>query len=229
MSPSSELKKQAALAAAAMLPEAGVIGLGTGSTADFFIEQLATLVREGRKYVGVPTSKRSRALARSLGIPLLDDNGPWSIDFTVDGADEVSDALDLIKGGGACHLQEKIVNAATRVNVIIVDESKLSPLLGTRFVVPVEVIPFGHATTARHLQEFGEATLRCHAGTPIITDSGNCLYDVKTGPIREPLALDRAMLQIPGVVETGLFVGRANSVIVASAGGIRELRLKSPS
>jgi ribose 5-phosphate isomerase A len=220
----TELKRRAARAALNRLPGHGTIGLGTGSTAHLFIQMLAELVREGRNYVGVPTSEQSRSLAASLGIPLLDEHGPWPIDVTVDGADEVSEAFDLIKGGGACHLREKIVNDSSRMNIIVVDESKLSRFLGTRFKVPVEVVRFGHTATAAKLSRFGKVTPRLHtAGQPVVTDSGNFIYDIQTGELRDPHALDLDLLQIPGVVETGLFVGRVSVLIVASADGTREL------
>src|SRR5882724_13457264 len=125
-----DAKKRAALAALDLLPEAGVLGLGTGSTTRFFIEAVGQLVRDGRRFCCVPTSQQSRALASQCGIPLLDDTGPWTIDLCVDGADEVSEELDLIKGGGGAHTREKVVNFAARKNVIIVDESKLSRQLG---------------------------------------------------------------------------------------------------
>src|SRR3954467_15818886 len=121
-----EAKRRAARAALNLLPESGVIGLGTGSTTRFFIEGVGELVRSGRKFIGVRTSQASRALAGECGIPLLPDTGPWNIDVCVDGADEVSHTLDVIKGGGAAHTREKIVNFASKTNVIIVDESKLS-------------------------------------------------------------------------------------------------------
>src|ERR1700729_3244757 len=134
-----EAKREAARAALAELPEAGVVGLGSGSTAKLFIDAVGALVKAGRKLRGVPTSEGSRRQAEALGIPLLPDDAPWAIDVTVDGADEVSDALDLIKGGGAAHTREKIVNYASAKNVIVVDESKLSPKLGTRFGPPTHV------------------------------------------------------------------------------------------
>jgi len=224
-------KHRAVQAAIDLLPESGIIGLGTGSTAKLFILLLAELVRKGRKYACVPTSHRSRELAQQLEIPLLGDIGPWDIDICVDGADEVSDALDLIKGGGACHLHEKIVNASSKLNVIVVDESKLSRSLGERWAVPVEVTPFGHLATASHLGQFGQVTPRRVPSEPrdgtqptlLVTDSGNYIYDVKTGPIAEPARLDAALKDIPGVVETGLFVARTQKVIVAGADFVREI------
>ena len=205
-----EAKLVAARAALAELPESGVVGLGSGSTAKLFIDEVGALVKAGRKLVGVPTSEASRAQAEALGIPMLPGGSPWAIDVTVDGADEVSDALDLIKGGGAAHTREKIVNYASKRNVIIVDGSKLSAWLGEKWPVPVEVLAFAHATTASHLARHGEPRLRHKDGRVVMTDSGNVIYDVKIAPAREPGALDCALRAIPGVVETGLFVRRCD-------------------
>jgi ribose 5-phosphate isomerase A len=218
-----DAKREAARAAAAELPEEGVIGLGTGSTARFFIEEVGALVRAGRKLRGVPTSEASRVQAASLAIPLLGDEGPWRVDVTVDGADEVDPALRLIKGGGGAHLREKIVNAASRRNLIVVDESKLSPRLGEKWHVPVEVVRFAHAQTGARLAEVGRPTLRQKDGQPFSTDSGNLIYDVATGPMDDPGAVERALRAIVGVVETGLFLGRADLVIVAGPGGVRRM------
>ena len=215
---SDDLKRAAARAALAELPDAGVIGLGTGSTTRLFVEEVGALVRAGRKLVGVPTSAATRAQAEQLGIPLLSDDGPWPIDVTIDGADEVDPRLDLIKGGGGALTREKIVNYASARNVIIVDESKLSPRLGTRYALPLEVLPFAHLATARHLALYGEPTLRATR-----TDSGNLIYDLAVAPISDALALDRALHALPGVVETGLFLGRADVLFVASPTGVRRL------
>jgi ribose 5-phosphate isomerase A len=226
-------KRQAAREAASLLPEAGVVGLGTGSTTRFFIDAVGELVKSGRKLVGVPTSQRSREQAQALGIPLLSDEGPWQVDVCVDGADEVSEKLDLIKGGGGAHAREKIVNRHARHNVIIVDESKLSAKLGEKWAVPVEVLPFGHLSTAKLLAYQGEPTLRLvsppqgsssSSGQPFVTDSGNFIYDLRTGPISAPVLLEQRLRELPGVVETGLFCARADLVIVAGSSGIRQLR-----
>jgi ribose 5-phosphate isomerase A len=222
-----DAKRRAARAALEFLPESGVIGLGTGSTTRFFIEGVGELVRSGRRFSGVPTSQQSRALATQCGIPLLDDAGPWSIDLCVDGADEVSDALDLIKGGGAAHTREKIVNYAAKLNVIIVDAAKLSRKLGEQRAIPVEVLVFAHLTTQRELLRFGKPELRLRDGAPLTTDSGNYIYDLAVTPLRDPRALDRDLRSVPGVVETGLFCGRADWVIVAEAQGIRQLSRNS--
>ena len=218
-----DLKRKAAHAALDLLPAEGVLGLGTGSTTRWFIEAVGGLVQAGRKLVAVPTSRASRDLAQQLGIPLLDDAGPWQIDLCVDGADEVSATLDLIKGGGGAHAREKIVNHAARRNVIIVDESKLSTRLGEKRRVPVEVLPFGAKTTAAALARLGEPQLRAKDGTPFQTDSGNLIYDLGVEPLADPQALDRQLHALPGVVETGLFLGRADVVVVAGAAGVRRL------
>jgi len=220
-------KQLAARAALEQLPEAGIIGLGSGSTAKLFIDGVGALVQRGRKLQGVATSQASRIQAEELGIPLLSDEGPWSIDVCVDGADEVSEALDLIKGGGGCHAREKIVNHASRKNIIIVDESKLSRRLGERWAVPVEVLVFGHQATAKRLERFGATRLRMREGQPQVTDAGNYIYDVQGGPIDAPAEIDALLRGIPGVVATGLFCGRADLVIVAGAGGIYEQRRSS--
>lgn len=218
-----EAKRLAARAALALLPEAGTIGLGSGSTAKLFIDAVGELVQQGRKLVGVATSEASRTQAAALGIPLLSDEGPWDIALSVDGADEVSAGLDLIKGGGGCHAREKIVNFASRVNVIIVDDSKLSEQLGEKWPVPVEVLGFGHGATVRALERFGRVALRQREGRAWLTDAGNFIYDVHVGPIADPGELDQRLRAIAKVVETGLFVDRADRIIIAGEHKIREL------
>jgi ribose 5-phosphate isomerase A len=218
-----DLKRKAAHAALDLLPDKGVLGLGTGSTTRWFIEAVGDLVRGGRDFVAVPTSRASRELAAKVGIPLLDDAGPWQIALCVDGADEVSEVLDLIKGGGGAHTREKIVNHAASRNVIIVDDSKLSTRLGEKRKVPVEVLPFGAKTTEAALAKLGKPQLRQQNRTPFQTDSGNLIYDLDVGPLDDPVHLDRLLRGLPGVVETGLFLGRADVVIVASEASIRTL------
>ena len=218
-----EAKRGAARAALDELPHEGVIGLGSGSTVKMFVDEVGALVRAGRKLVGVPTSEGTRAQATSLGIPLLDDEGPWQIVVTVDGADEVDEHKNLIKGGGAAHTREKIVNYASARNVIIVDESKLSKRLGEKWPIPIEVLPFAHLSTVRLLSTIGRPTMRMRQEKPVKTDAGNFVYDVATGPIDDPAAVERALKAIPGVVECGLFVGHADVVIVAGSAGIRRL------
>jgi ribose 5-phosphate isomerase A len=224
-----EAKALAARAALEELPGAGIIGLGSGSTAKLFIAEVGALVRAGRAYQGVPTSEGSRQDAEREGIPLLGDSGPWDIAVTVDGADEVDANLNLIKGGGAAHTREKIVNRASRRNIIIVDESKISQRLGEKWPIPVEVLLFGHHATARLLTKVGRPVRRMRDDKPVLTDTGNAIYDVHLDPMDDPAAVDHALRDIPGVVETGLFLGRADVVIVAGSRGIRKLVAPTPN
>ncbi|HLK37894.1 MAG TPA: ribose-5-phosphate isomerase RpiA [Polyangiaceae bacterium] len=219
----TDAKREAAIAALDEVTPGGTIGLGSGSTAALFVEELGKRVRAGLSVVGVPTSESTRELATRCGIPLLDDDGPWAIDVNVDGADEVSAGLDLIKGGGAAHTREKIVNYASRRNVIIVDASKTSHRLGERWPVPIEVLPFAHRTTEAHLARYGKPVLRRRDGAVVRTDAGNVIYDLATGPIDLPAEMDVRLRAIPGVVETGLFVGRADVVLVADGERVRRL------
>jgi ribose 5-phosphate isomerase A len=219
----ADAKRRAARAAIDELPREGIVGLGSGSTARLFVEELAPHVRAGRRVVGVPTSEATRVFAASLGIPLLDDQGPWAIDVNVDGADEVSATLDLIKGGGGAHAREKIVNYASKRNVIVIDAAKLSTRLGEKHAVPIEVLPFAHGATRVHLERLGVPTLRMRGSLPARTDAGNFLYDLSVPPIDDPAPLDRDLRAIPGVVATGLFVGRADVVFVADEGAVRRL------
>jgi ribose 5-phosphate isomerase A len=222
-----EAKREAARTALAELPESGIVGLGSGTTSRLFIDEVGVLVQSGRQLRGVPTSEGSRRQAESLGIPLLGDEGPWDIAVTVDGADEVDAQLNLIKGGGAAHTREKIVNYASRRNVIIVDDSKLSRLLGEKWPIPVEVLRFAHLTTVRALERLGRVAERAREGKPVITDAGNFVYDLFAGTLPDPAAMDQQLRRIPGVVETGLFVGRADVVIVAGSGGVRRLERRA--
>ena len=144
----------------------------------------------------------------------------------VDGADEVDPNLDLIKGGGGAQTREKIVNYSSRKNVIIVDGGKLSAHLGDKWAVPIEVLPFAHLATKAHLAQHGTPMLRHKGEAPWRTDAGNLIYDVKCGAIADPAALDRMLRDIPGVVETGLFVRRADVVLVARESGIERLARK---
>ena len=219
-----DAKRAAARAALAELPEEGIIGLGTGSTTRFFIDEVGALVKSGRKLVGVPTSESSRAQASALGIPLLGDEGPWAIAVTVDGADEVDERMNLIKGGGGAQTREKIVNDSSARNVIIVDEGKLSKHLGEKWKIPVEVLSFAHLATRAKLGRFGVPSRRERDGAPLRTDAGNFIYDVAAGIISDPKVLDAALRAIPGVVETGLFVGRADVVLIAGVSGVRTWR-----
>jgi ribose 5-phosphate isomerase A len=216
-------KKQAALAALAELPPAGVVGLGTGSTVRFFIDAVAGLVRQGRAFTGVCTSEATRAHAATLGIPLLPDAGPWTIDVTVDGADEFDDSLALSKGGGGALTREKIVSFASRRTVIVCDASKRVRRLGETRPIALEVLDFAHATTLGHLARFGTPVLRTKGGAPARSDGGNLLVDLTIAPTSDPAALERELDAIPGVVETGIFVGRADLVLLAGPSGVERI------
>ena len=216
-------KRAAAHAALDELPTDGIIGLGSGSTARFFLEALGAAIAGGRRFVGVPTSDETREHAAALGIPLLGDDGPWSVAVTVDGADEVDAALDLIKGHGGAHTREKIVSAASTKTVIIVDDTKVSRRLGENRPIPIEVLVFAHATTSARLLRFGRPVQRRLKGAPVRTPAGNLLYDLEVAPIFDARVLESELLAIPGVVETGLFVGRADVMLVGSSNGVERL------
>jgi ribose 5-phosphate isomerase A len=218
---SDDHKRAAANAALAELPAEGIIGLGTGSTVRLFLQAIA-----GKRVVCVPTSEQTRAEATALGIQLLDDDGPWQIAVTFDGADEVDPALDMIKGGGGAHTREKIVSAASAKNVIMIDDSKLARRLGERHPIPIEVLAFAHKTTSEQLARFGRPVQRVAAGQPARTDGGNVIYDLHVEPIVNARELEAELVAIPGVVETGLFVGRADVVLIGSSQGV-ERRVRS--
>jgi ribose 5-phosphate isomerase A len=209
-----------------LVRDGNIVGLGTGRAATVFIRALAARVKDGLSIRGVPTSEETARLAAELGIPLVGlDVGP--IDVTVDGADEVDPQLNLIKGYGGALVRERIVAAASRMQVILVDSSKLVPKLGTRGRLPIEVIPFALPLCVRRLKELGyPPTLRLVDGKPFISDNGNMILDCAIGPIEAPAALDNAIRMIPGVVGTGLFLGTAHSVLVADGGTVRELTRK---
>jgi ribose 5-phosphate isomerase A len=229
-----ELKRAAAEAAMTLLPPSGVIGLGTGSTALHAIRLIGERVAADRsaggaaRLTGVATSRATELAAVEAGIPLASEAGPWDIAVTFDGADEVSPALDVIKGGGGALLREKIVNHATALNVIMVDISKLVPMLGHRFRLPVEIVIFGWQQTRRAVEAVaGPAVLRERDGGPFVTDNGNYILDVETGPITGPADLEAALETVPGVVVTGLFVGRTDVVVVAGPDGVEVRRRPS--
>ncbi len=224
----TELKRQAAWHAVQFVEPDMVVGLGGGSTAMFAVRRIAQLLREGQlqDILGIPCSRSVKKEAQRLGIPLttLEDNP--AVDLTIDGADEVDPALDLIKGGGGALLREKIVAQATLREIIVVDDSKLSPVLGTHWAVPVEVTPFGWSSHLAYLESLGgSVTLRQTSdATPFITDQGNLILDSAFGPISEPRRLAAKLNERAGVVEHGLFLGLATDVIVASDQGITHLK-----
>lgn len=225
--PHAVFKQIAAERAVDLVQSGMVVGLGTGSTAIFATRRLAARLRDGtlRDVIGFPTSKTTADEARALGIPLLGDDLPRAIDLTIDGADEVDPQLDLIKGGGGALLREKIVAEASGREVIVVDESKLSPVLGTRWALPVEVIPFGWRSQLRFLTGLGARVVvrQDASGSPLHTDQGNLILDCSFGPIAEPQALAARLAARAGIVEHGLFLGLATDLIVAGKDGIRHI------
>jgi ribose 5-phosphate isomerase A len=216
-------KRAAAEAAAALVDPGMTVGLGTGTTADIFIQVLASARLDIRC---VPTSEASGRLARSLGLATLELDEADTIDLTIDGADVIGGELALIKGGGAALLREKLVWSASRRCVVIADASKQVTKLG-RFPLPVEVTPFGHLGTARRVADALEsaglgvqAVLRVRDGDPVRTDSGNLIYDVPCGVIENPAALAAALKSVTGVVDHGLFLGLAERALVATDQGV---------
>ncbi|MCR5876065.1 ribose-5-phosphate isomerase RpiA [Phenylobacterium sp. J426] len=223
----AESQKRAAGEAAAALVESGmVVGLGTGSTAAWFVRALAA---RGLDVVGVPTSQATADLASSLGIKVADLGETREIDLTVDGADEIGPGLSLIKGGGAALLREKLVWEASKRCVVIADAAKVVGTLG-RFALPIEVVAFGHRTTSLRicdvLAEFDIGIgprLRERDGQPVRTDGGNLIYDAACGRIEEPAALAAALKSVTGVVDHGLFLDLAEQALIGTADGVRTL------
>ncbi|MFW6077411.1 MAG: ribose-5-phosphate isomerase RpiA [Hyphomicrobiales bacterium] len=223
MSP-DEHKRAAARKALDLVGDGMRLGLGTGSTAAMFVEALGERVAGGLKVTGVPTSQATRRQAEGLGIPLVElDETP--LDLTVDGADEINPGFNLIKGGGGALLREKIVAASSRRMIVVADASKQVETLG-RFALPVEIIPFGAASTARRIAEAarqagcdGELVLRRSGGEPLVTDNGNWILDCHFGAIPAPADLAVVLAIVPGVVEHGLFVALCQGAIIGGPDG----------
>jgi ribose 5-phosphate isomerase A len=223
MPPADDLKKAAAEKALELVQDGMLVGLGSGSTARHFIEGIGRLVAGGMKVRGVPTSREAAELAAELGVPIVTELvGP--IDLAVDGADEVDPALNLIKGRGGALFREKLVASAARRFVVVVDESKLVKQLGAG-VLPVEVLPFMWRSTAERLTALG-ASLVVRGGEerPFVTDNGNLILDLTVeGGIKEPQAFADRLKLATGVAEHGLFMGIADTVIVAGPVGVRAM------
>ncbi len=215
------MKKAAAIKAAEYVKDGMVVGLGTGSTAKHMVLALGEKVKAGMTLRGVPTSQETAELAKRAGIMLIDTENRWVIDVAIDGADQVDPSFNLIKGGGGALLKEKIVAASAKQFVVVVDHTKQVPVLGGSFPLPVEIIPFGWGSTAREIETLTKSrvVLREKQGVPFRTEAGNLIVDVHLARIEQPAELEIALNQIPGVVETGLFVGRTNVLIVGTAGG----------
>jgi ribose 5-phosphate isomerase A len=206
------------------------LGLGSGRAAAAFVEVLGEQVRAGLRVRGVPTSVATAELATQAGVPLVTLAEAGELDIAFDGADEVAPNLDLIKGYGGALVREKVVAAASRCEVILVGHEKLVPVLGSRGVLPVEVIPFAAALCRRRLITLGlQPRLRTVEGRTFLSDGGHHILDCGVGPLADPRGLDAALRSIPGVVGTGLFLGIADCVLVGDDDGtVRELRRRDP-
>ena len=218
----SSNKQRAAAAAAELITDGMVLGLGTGTTASYLVQILGERVRQGLRIQGVPTSEATRQLAVAEGVPLTTLEEQPVLDLCLDGADEVDPELNLIKGGGGALLQEKIVASAARQRIIMVDVSKCVDSLGA-FPLAVEVIPFGWEVTRRQLEQLGGIpTLRQREGKPFVTDQGHYIIDCALSQIEDAPRLNHQLNQLPGVVENGLFVDMTDRLIIGSPDGIAE-------
>jgi len=220
-----DLKEMAAAEAVRYVEDGMVVGLGSGSTANIAIRMIGEKVKaEKLDIVGVPTSRSSDLLGRAVGIKIADLDEHPSVDLTIDGADEVDPRLDLIKGLGGALVREKIVAAASAVEIIVADESKLVDYLGQRAPLPVEVVKFSYKTTMRRLMALGpKPVLRMADDAPFVTDNGNYIIDCRFERIDNPASVETTVNNIPGVVDNGLFVGRASKAMIGTKDGVRIL------
>ena len=220
-----EEKEAAGRAAAKLVRDGDVVGLGTGSTAYFAVIALGERVKAGLKIVGIPTSEQTAGLARAVGIPLTTLDERPEIDIMIDGADEVDPKLNLIKGGGGALLREKVVASASKKMVVVADSGKIVPALG-KFPLPVEVIAFARTVIEKKIVLLGGSPkLRARPdGSTFLTDNGNEILDCSFGWIDDPAALARSLSEMPGVVEHGLFIGLAKLAMVGRGSGVEELR-----
>lgn len=215
MKDQDKAKKQAAERALEAVSSGQVIGLGTGSTAKFAIEGLGRRIKEGLSIKGVPTSIATERMARELGIPLVGLNEAGVIDVTIDGADEVDPDFNMIKGGGGALTREKLVAQSSKKRIMLIDESKLVAHLGQSRPLPVEVLPFAWTLSSRRLSDLGcVPSLRQQGEKPFVTDNGNHILDCEFGPIEDATALESKIKLLPGVIECGLFIGIADTLII---------------
>ncbi|WP_138465149.1 ribose-5-phosphate isomerase RpiA [Poseidonocella sp. HB161398] len=233
LSPADAGKFAAAMASVAEIEDGMTVGLGTGSTAAWMVRALAKRAKdEGLRLTCVPTSERTAGLARALGLTVVSLDDVDRIDITIDGADEFDGHMRLIKGGGAAHLREKLVAAASDRMIVITDPSKDVETLGA-FPLPIEVIPFGWKGTVQRIQDVlaasevdgRETALRMKDGAPVLTDQGNYVIDAHLKRIADPESLSMALADIPGVVEHGLFIGLCDTVIIGHPDGKHETRM----
>lgn len=221
-----DLEKQtAARAAAEMIHPGSIVGLGSGSTANWAIRFLGERVRNGLEIIGIPTSQKTKLLAELLGIPLATLDEYSQIDIDIDGADEIDPQLNLIKGGGGALLREKIIASASRRFIVVGDSSKQVAHLG-KFPLPVEVIPFAQSLISKRIAALGaQVSLRASANAnPYVTDEGHHILDCTFGEIADPAALATELRSIPGVVEHGLFIGMAEVALIGRDGEVIQLR-----
>jgi len=234
LSLSDRSKYACALRASALVENGMKVGLGTGSTAYWLVYHLAERVRsEGLEFVGVPTSNKTREQAQAEGLKLISMDDAGRLDITIDGADEFDQSMNLIKGGGGAHLQEKIVAFGSDRMVVIADETKKVNKLG-KFPLPVEVLKFGSASSQKQIEELLIAQnyrdftvqMRMEKNKPFITDEGNYIFDLNLGEIQNPRKLSSDLNTIPGVVENGLFIDVCNAVIVGYSDGTAQMSWK---
>ena len=226
--PHAKLKQEAAEFAVQFVESGMIVGLGTGSTAIFATRKIGALLRDGalKDITAFATSKATQDEAIHLGIRIMDSSLPQRLDLTIDGADEVDPQFNLIKGGGGALFHEKVVAQASDREIIVVDESKLSPCLGTKHSLPIEVSPFGWRSQLHYLESLGaRSAIRENSdGSQYVTDSGNMILDCDFGPIPDPGNLAAKLGARAGIIEHGLFIGITSDLIVAGADGVRHLR-----
>ena len=222
-----DAKRRAALEAVKHVKDGFVVGLGSGSTAAFAIREIGRRIREENlKVLGISTSYQSYILAVECGIPITNLGEHPQIDLDIDGADQIDRDLNLIKGGGGALLREKVVASAAKEVIIVADETKLSRRLGENRVIPLEVLPFAVPVVMLKIKKIGgHPRLReKNTGGPYITDNGNFILDVDFGPIDDPEELDRKLKSIPGVVETGLFIGMTDMAYIGTPNNVRVIQ-----
>ena len=217
--PVKTMKQEVGKAAAARVKSDSIVGLGSGSTAAYAIEYIGDRLAKGeiKNVVGVPTSFQSEVLAKKFNIPLVTLDAIDHIDVAIDGADEVDPDKNLIKGGGAAHTREKVVDSLAKEFIVVVDEGKLVDKLGSTFLLPVEVIPMAVAPVTRSLEKLGgkpELRMGVKKAGPVVTDQGNLVIDVKFDHIKNPAEMEKEINNLPGVLENGIFVGVADIIMV---------------
>jgi ribose 5-phosphate isomerase A len=219
VNPTTLMKQQVGKAASDRVQSGSIVGLGTGSTTAYAIQYIGERLKSGelKDIVGIPTSFQAEVLARQYGIPLTTLDVVDHIDIAIDGADEVDPKLNLIKGGGAAHTREKIVDCLAEQFIVVVDSSKLVDKLGSIFAIPIEVLPLAYAPVMRAIEKLGgkpELRMGVKKAGPVITDQGNMVIDAKFDNIDDPAGLEKTLNNIPGVLENGLFVGVTNLVLI---------------